>query len=289
MFGYIKPYKPECKLREYEYYRGVYCGLCRALGKCGGYAAKLTLNYDFTFLALVRMAIVGDTPTFVKRRCLAHPFRTHPEAVSHDTLVFCAGASLLLMHGKILDDIADERGLRRLRARLLRPLTSGMCRKTGKALRALDVSITERLYALSVLEKDPPCSVDRPASLFGGLMGDILSFGLEGDRKTIAKTVGDALGRWVYLIDALDDRKKDAEKNRYNPINLVYTPGELPEDAAKELETSLLSLLADAERALDLIDIPNGDMRALIDNHLHLGMTRTIREILSNKGEKSHE
>ena len=40
MFGYVTANKPEMKIREYEYYRGVYCGLCRALGKCGGIFQK---------------------------------------------------------------------------------------------------------------------------------------------------------------------------------------------------------------------------------------------------------
>ena len=57
MFGYIRPEKTECKLREYEYYRGVYCGLCRSLGKCTGQCSRMMLGYDFTFMALVRLAL----------------------------------------------------------------------------------------------------------------------------------------------------------------------------------------------------------------------------------------
>ena len=53
MFGYIRLNKPECKIREYEYYRAVYCGLCRMLGKCTGQCSRLMLSYDMTFMALV--------------------------------------------------------------------------------------------------------------------------------------------------------------------------------------------------------------------------------------------
>ena len=33
MFGYIKPFKPELKVREFDTYQAFYCGLCRQLCK----------------------------------------------------------------------------------------------------------------------------------------------------------------------------------------------------------------------------------------------------------------
>lgn len=51
MFGYVRPYKDEMKVREYEQYKGIYCGLCRALGKEYGIFTRLTLSYDCTFFA----------------------------------------------------------------------------------------------------------------------------------------------------------------------------------------------------------------------------------------------
>ncbi len=288
MFGYVKLYKPECKFREFEYYRGVYCGLCRALGKCGGGCARLTLTYDFTFLALVRMAIVGEKPSFTRRRCIAHPLKKHTEALSCDTLHFLAGASLLLSHGKLLDDIADEKGAKRFRARLLHPFFLFFCRRARGELSELDAKINDRLSALSILEKDPPRSVDRPAELFGDIMSDILSFGLEDEKKALAKTVGRALGKWVYLVDGIDDREADTEKGRYNPINLVYGNAPLDEQTREELSVTLINLLADAERAFDLLEYPDRDMRGVIENHLYLGMPRTVREILSIKETPTH-
>ena len=54
MFGYIKPLTPELRIREHECYRAYYCGLCRAMGKCTGQCSRMTLSYDFVFLAAVR-------------------------------------------------------------------------------------------------------------------------------------------------------------------------------------------------------------------------------------------
>ena len=45
MFGYIKTCTPQLRLCEWEAYRGIYCGLCRTLGRRFGPLARLTLSY----------------------------------------------------------------------------------------------------------------------------------------------------------------------------------------------------------------------------------------------------
>ena len=57
MFGYIKTCTPQLRLCEWEAYRGIYCGLCRTLGRRFGPLARLTLSYDFTFYATLEMAL----------------------------------------------------------------------------------------------------------------------------------------------------------------------------------------------------------------------------------------
>ena len=69
MFGYIGVHDAELRLRELDCYRGVYCGLCRAQGSCTGQCSRLTLSYDFAFMALVRTALAGDTVQLELRRC----------------------------------------------------------------------------------------------------------------------------------------------------------------------------------------------------------------------------
>ncbi|MBR5615642.1 MAG: hypothetical protein IKW66_02370, partial [Clostridia bacterium] len=130
MFGYVRPYPPELKLREYEYYRGVYCGLCRAMGRCTGQCSRLTLSYDLVFLALTRMALLGGNPDgsdsnepravrFEKKRCLPHPLRRRASLQAGAVTDYVACAAAVLGYHKILDDRQDETGSKRLRARLL--------------------------------------------------------------------------------------------------------------------------------------------------------------------------
>ena len=62
---------------EYETYRAVYCGLCKELGRQFGQLARLTLSYDFAFLALLELAMREEKPCFAQERCIASPFRKH--------------------------------------------------------------------------------------------------------------------------------------------------------------------------------------------------------------------
>lgn len=55
LFGYIKPYKPEKKIIEFDTYKAIYCGLCKQLGRAFGPFARMTLSYDFAFLPCCRL------------------------------------------------------------------------------------------------------------------------------------------------------------------------------------------------------------------------------------------
>ena len=70
MFGYVKPDKAELLVKEYEFYRATYCGVCRAMKKYTGVLSNVGLSYDSVALALVRMLCFlilisnGDCKTF---------------------------------------------------------------------------------------------------------------------------------------------------------------------------------------------------------------------------------
>ena len=74
MYGYIRAYKPELRFREYDIYHGCYCGLCEALHRRHGTAARWTLSYDMTFLILLLTGLYEPEETKTEQRCIAHPF-----------------------------------------------------------------------------------------------------------------------------------------------------------------------------------------------------------------------
>lgn len=294
MFGYILTDTPELKVREQEYYRAVYCGLCRAQGKCTGQCSRMTLNYDIAFLALVRMAVTGVTPEFSRGRCVAHPFRKRYYIKRNEQLDFCARSAAILAFGKCMDDIEDEKGIKKARARLVLPFLSHMRKKAiksdrdGKAaenagddIAKLDVAVREKLKELSELEKEKINSVDAYAEIFGEIMAGLASFGLNDGEARIMYNIGKHLGRWVYITDAADDAEEDLKKGRFNPFLLLYG-NELMNDIQRAQISDALRLELDgAVPAFDLIEY-NGrtDMEGIINNILYLGMPDSADRVL---------
>lgn len=276
MLGYVRTDVQELRVREHQYYRALYCGLCHRMGKCTGQCSRMTLSYDFVFLAALRLSLTGEQVEIKKQRCLIHPFRKRPTAQKCDALDFCADASALLIYHKLADDLSDERGLKRLSSLLFRPVLSRSYRRAKKRYPALDAVIREQLRALTAYENDRSsfASADELSTCFGTLMEAVFSEGLTGTNARIAATMGRALGRWLYLIDAADDLEQDRKLGRFNPF--LHTLENPPTRADWEnLRLALTALLCEAERGFLLIDsYPAPELKEILSNVLYRGLVQ---------------
>ena len=285
MYGYLRTHTPELKVREQEYYRAVYCGLCRTMGTCTGQCSRMTLSYDFTLFALVRMALTGEKVSLQSRRCLGHPLKKRPMVDSNPDLALCACASAILAHYKVKDDLSDERGGKRATAALASPFTASMRRRAlRKGYEAMDGEVSLAMNRLAELEAARLPSVDQPATLFGELMGSILAHGLEGNQARLARTVGLHVGRWVYILDAADDYAEDAKRHRYNPLASLYGDGAttLSPVRRESLRLSLLGELAELEKAFDLLDTSHDpDLGGILSNILYMGLPHEADRVLA--------
>jgi hypothetical protein len=285
MYGYVRTHAPELKVREQEYYRAVYCGLCRTMGKCTGQCSRMTLSYDFTFFALVRMALTGNRPAVKPRRCLAHPARKRPMAEPGEDLALCACMSAILAYHKIRDDLRDERGLKRTAATVISPFVGSFRRRAVKrGYTEADRAVDTAMRRLCELEAARPPSVDEPATLFGELMATLLGYGLEGNQAKLARTIGLHVGRWVYILDAIDDYAEDMKTGRYNPLACLYgdpAMTTLPTEKRESLKIALLNELSELERAFDLLDTADhSDLAGILSNILYMGMPREAERVL---------
>lgn len=288
MFGYIRTDTPELRVRENEYYRAVYCGLCRAQGKCTGQCSRITLNYDMAFLAIVRMAICGSVPEFDRKRCIVHPFHKRVYVKSNEELDYCARLSAILTCGKCMDDLHDEKGAKKLKARLLSVPARSICKRAKRNTDGgeidysqLEAEINNLLLKLSEFEMGDSCSVDEPAEIFGEVMACAASYGLCEKDARIMKNIGRHLGRWVYITDAIDDISDDRRKGSYNPFLRMYNNREPNDEEKREISDALRLELLAAEPALDLIDYGDRrDMEGIIKNVVYSGMPKCVDRIL---------
>ncbi len=291
MLGYVRTDRQELRVREDTFYRALYCGLCHRMGKCTGQCSRMTLNYDFVFLAAVRLALTGEKPIVRKQRCIVHPFRSRPTVQTCDALDFCADASALLVYHKLRDDLIDEKGLKKARAAMARPFLSSAYRRARRRHPDLDRAIAEHLARLSDYEKKERDfgSADELAAQFGKLMEAVFQEGLPSREARIAATLGRAVGHWIYLVDAADDFEEDRKRGRFNPYLQLF--GETPTEADWEnLRLALTALLCDAERGFLLMDeYPTPELREIIANILYLGMPSTAKRLTERKGDPTHD
>lgn len=283
MFGYVRIRRGELRVKEYEYYRASYCGLCRSMGKCTGQCSRMLLSFDFAYLANVRMQLAGTVPTFRARRCMVHPLRRRVMMERNEQLDFCAVASTVLAYEKCRDDVADEKGFARLKARLSCFLLHGAYRRAKKRAPLLAQCVRAHLLRLSEEEKKQSPSADAAASIFGDLLADVSAYGLEGPMERLAHKIGWETGRFVYMLDALDDLEQDLKKGRFNPFLRLF--GGIPDEEQKKgVRDAILNCLGDLEAAIDLL--PGSEdptRREILNNILYLGMPDALARALSGK------
>ena len=108
MFGYVKALTPELKVKEFELYRSVYCGLCHHIKKRGSFMT-FSLSYDFVLPSLFSLAFTDvESISFKKKRCLAHPLRKRKVIDGGENMQAVADAAILLVYYKLLDDNTDK-------------------------------------------------------------------------------------------------------------------------------------------------------------------------------------
>ncbi len=279
MFGYIRAYKPELRISEYETYKSIYCGLCRRLGQEYGIAARMTLSYDFTFLGTLMMALAENRPEYEKRRCPANPLKQCIMAELDDVQSYCADCAMLILYYKIQDDIHDRGFSSRSRAFLLSPTGSHAHKKAADKLPEMDRIIAENMRLQSEIEARPDASIDEACEPTARVMAYILST-LSEDlmQRRVLERLGYLLGRYIYLCDALDDLDDDRKKGNFNP----FLHGGIPDE--ERVQTAIGSLymtIAEAAKAYELLELKRFD--PILSNILYLGMKQTVDTIAKKK------
>lgn len=249
MFGYVKIYKPELKVKHYEAYKGIYCSLCKTLKKEYGILASFTLNYDFTLLALTRMAFAKECCGFKDSRCAYNPLKKCQQCVNGDNeLSFAAAAAMIMCYHKVNDDITDSSFFKSLIKRVIKPYFALKRKKAMKKYTQLDEIISAAMLAQSEVEKKVDAGIDASAHPSAKAMGEILSLGFEGETKERLNRFGYLAGRWVYLMDALDDMESDRKTHSYNVFNNIINEKEAKEKAVAVLNLTAAQLAREAEK-----------------------------------------
>lgn len=263
MFGYVRPYRPELKCKDFDLYHATYCGLCRCLRRRYGNLAPFFLTYDAVFLALLLWE-PKDSFLPCKGRCYANPLRKKAMCPACEALELTADFSVILTYWKLKDGIQDEALPGQVASRTFVLLMKSAYRRAAARQSALDQTVQTRLRQLSELEREQCPSLDRTADTFAGILRAAAP--QEGERGRILGELLYHIGRWIYLIDAQDDLQEDVKEGRYNPVALRYGAAGDPDGMALTLTHSLE--LAGAAFQLGQF----GCRTPVLENILYLGL-----------------
>ena len=219
MFGYVMANQNGLSEKSKERYRAAYCGLCHALGKRHGQFSRLTLTYDLAFLAIFLSALYEknagnkEAESFADGRCLLHPLKKH-KLLTGKAVDYAADMNIALSYYNLLDNWQDDKNyLARAEAGLLK---KQCLRVESKYVRQCGI-IKESLKNLASMEQDNVLNPDLPANCFGRLMAEIFAWH-EDENSEKLRRFGFALGKYIYLLDAVLDLKKDIKQEKYNPL-----------------------------------------------------------------------
>ena len=278
MFGYVRPVLDRLSEEQREAYQSAYCGLCHALARRCGFFARFTLQYDFTFLAILLAA--SESCEAERRRCPAHPVRKPRLCLRGEALDLAADESMILTWHKLCDDVADRCLFAGLPARSLRLAFRGAYRKASAARPRFDGRVREGLARLSALEEARSPELDRVADVFASLLSAAAdSLPPDHPNRRPMEQLLYHLGRWIYLADAWDDLDEDGEKGRYNPLAARFQ-GEVREQR-DYFEATLTHSARLAASAANLMDL--GEWTPIVENVIYLGLPTVQRAVLEGR------
>ena len=217
MFGYVRADTPHLYIKDDILYRAMYCGVCKGIAQVCGNSARMGLSYDVTFLSVLLHNLAGQDVQIEKQHCLTHCIRTRQMARVDELTRQLGALNTVLVYYKYTDDIQDgDRG------RGKRLWFKKGFKRAKKAYPEIEKIVREHLQAQQQIEKQSVDSIDRAADETAQMMADFSDYAL-GDKATgFTRNLFYALGKWIYLIDALDDYDKDKKKGAYNPFVLAY-------------------------------------------------------------------
>ncbi len=153
----------------------------------------------------------------------------------------------------------------------------------------LSETVRKKLYEIRLLEEAGEASVDKPAGLFGELLGEIFSAELPEGERLVPYRLGYHLGKFILAADAAEDYEKDRASGAYNPYVLMYGGEELTDENRKSIKCALLLECKSIEAAANLL--PYGSratIENIINNIIYLGLVKRI-DFLDPKHDESEK
>ena len=270
MFGYVRINKMDLTFREYENYKGYYCGLCKYLKENHGEISRIGLNYDITFLIVILSAIYKPKTNIFEEVCLVSPFKRKKKLINEIT-EYAASMNVLLTYYKLEDNLLDDKGVKDI---LAYNLYKSKLKIAHEKYPHKSKIIKEQMKLLNELEKNKEYNIDKVSNTFGELMGEIFAYKKDKYEDDLRR-IGFNIGKYIYILDAYEDLNEDYKKGRYNPFMEYINKREELKIRVDRLISISLGLLVSS---IDRLNLQVN--RGIIENIVYSGVYLRYKNIL---------
>ena len=277
MFGYVRTDTPYLYIKDETLYKAMYCGVCKGIGEVCGHRARMGLSYDVAFLSVILHNIAGQDVKIERAHCLTHLLRAKKMANVDEMTRRLGAFNTELTYFKFIDDVQDGDKGKGKRLWFLK----GHKRVLKKYPKIAEI-VAKNMSEHDRFEKSGIDSIDRAADATANMLAEFSDYVLEEKRTNYTHGLFYALGKWIYLIDALDDYDKDVKKSAYNPFKIAFDAackGELMEKCGEEVRFVFQSVFSCIKENLEGVCFRFN--RDLSDNILLRGLPKTTAEIMN--------
>ncbi|MCL2255408.1 MAG: DUF5685 family protein [Firmicutes bacterium] len=286
MYGYIVPNKSKLEDAEFLYYRSHYCGICKATGKLYGQFPRFTTNYDIAFLSVLLHDYLVYDVKFETGKCILNPVKKKATVCRSELLEKIIAVNIILSYYKMIDGVRDKEGFKK---KVAKRFLAKAYKKAKLVMPRVDELVNAKYEALFELEKQNSSQIDRVTDTFASLLEE-LAKELLGDKQceNILKLCYN-VGKFVYLVDALDDIDEDFKKKRYNPFLAYFSNHQFKSrekfffDKKEEIEFMLAVVVNRAAECFNQIVFTQAS--SLLTNIIHKGMREKVEEVLKSKAK----
>jgi hypothetical protein len=280
MFGYVTPVKDKLRQQDFVLYRSFYCGICAQIGRDYGALPRFTTTYDATFLALLSHDVTEQEVEFEESRCIGNPFTKKLMIKGNELLKRVCASNVILSYYKLYDDVIDEGGVKK---RLARAAMNKAYKKAVYLMPAVDEIVKRRYEELRKMEKSGEGSVDKVAHCFAMLLRETCEVVVKGKCDENFLSLCYNVGKFIYLIDALDDVGDDAKSGSYNPFLVGKTFENRKKFFADNAQEISFVLACTVNRATECFNsMKFTQSYTLLKNIVYDGLREKVEEVLKS-------
>ena len=294
MFGYL-PAPCRCQIGDrIDLYRSTFCGLCNALAEHYGQPARFLTNRDSAFVALLAAAQASEPPAAtLSTRC--RPWRRPLPVFERGPIpAYAAAVTLCGFQAKLVDERADERGLRAVGSRLLAALSRPRFDRAQAILVASGFPVNDARHQLDQQASiearvagglAPAEAVEATGRAFGAILAHTARLAGKNGNAAPLYRVGYSLGALVYTLDAYQDFHEDGRRGHFNYLAALTGPSQgdnlrQVRRLAREIAFGRLRQIRQAWQGVELLHY-----RSVLEAVLLTGLSaRTVRVLTPGSG-----